>query len=160
MNAIDLLAKCHQANGDFKSAAYALASFKFEDYRGKCNATSERRIAWYVDTADFWLGVNETGSASQAIKKAHGIITEIKNNPTLILRFKTCYARVLDAERKFLEASLRYMELSQTANGLIAEADLIQVEHMHVEIAKHILLSSFTAVPSFFHLLRLLHMLP
>lgn len=33
MNALDLYAKCHQANGDFKSAALALGSFKFDEFR-------------------------------------------------------------------------------------------------------------------------------
>ena len=33
MNALDLLAKCHQANEDYKSAAYTLSSFKFDDFK-------------------------------------------------------------------------------------------------------------------------------
>lgn len=33
MNALDLLAKCHQASGDYKSAAYTLSSFKFDDFK-------------------------------------------------------------------------------------------------------------------------------
>lgn len=33
MNSVDLLAKCHQANGDYKSAAYTLSSFKFDDFK-------------------------------------------------------------------------------------------------------------------------------
>lgn len=37
MNTLDLLAKCHQANGDFKSAAYTLSSFKFDDYKSVVN---------------------------------------------------------------------------------------------------------------------------
>ncbi len=34
--------------------------------------------------------------------------------PTLMLRYRTSTARVLDASRKFLDASFRYYELSQT----------------------------------------------
>lgn len=33
LNTLDLLAKCHQANGDFKSAAYTMSSFKFDDFK-------------------------------------------------------------------------------------------------------------------------------
>ncbi len=37
-------------------------------------------------------------------------------NEELELQYKTSYARILDAKRKFLEASQRYYELSQIGN--------------------------------------------
>jgi hypothetical protein len=55
-------------------------------------------------------------------------MSQIKDNLTLAIRFKvlsksigreshgvvqTCYARTLDAERKFLEAAMHYKSLSQ-----------------------------------------------
>lgn len=90
----------------------------------------DRRVSWHVDCASFWLAADETGSASQQIKRAHGLIAEVKGNQQLLLKFKTVYAQVLDAERKFLEASLRYLELSQQTSaattGLVTEQDLLQ----------------------------------
>lgn len=41
----------------------------------------------------------------------------------LELQYKTCYARILDSKRKFLEASTRYYELSQAPAELVSEAD-------------------------------------
>jgi len=132
MNALELLAQCHQANGDFKSAAYALSSFKFDD---KQNCSAEHRVRWYVQTAEFFLAINESGMASQQIKRAHALMAELtritsKSAQALVLRFKTCYARILDAERKFAEAALRYMELSQSSSESVKDADrLLSLEY-------------------------------
>lgn len=131
MNTLDLLAKCHQANGDFKSAAYTLSSFRFDDYKNKSTADLAKRVGWYVNTAEFFLAIQESGLASQQIKRAHALIAELTKIPgrqsaALILRFKTCYARVLDSERKFHEAALRYMELSQSTFDAVKDADRIQ----------------------------------
>ena len=46
MNALDLLAKCHQANGDFKAAAYTLSSFKFDDFKSDATANSSSECGW------------------------------------------------------------------------------------------------------------------
>ena len=131
MNTLDLLAKCHQANGDFKSAAYTLSSFKFDDYKNKSSADVSKRVGWYVNTAEFFLAIQESGMASQQIKRAHALISELskvpgRNSAALILRFKTCYARILDSERKFHEAALRYMELSQSTFDAVKDTDRIQ----------------------------------
>lgn len=37
-------------------------------------------------------------------------------NLALELQYKTCYARVLDSKRKFLQAATQYYELSQVEN--------------------------------------------
>ena len=37
-------------------------------------------------------------------------------NLGLELQYKTCYARVLDSKRKFLQAATQYYELSQIEN--------------------------------------------
>ena len=73
MLSVDLLGKCYQANKDFKSAALILSSFKPDDHRGKCSTTAEQRVEWYISIAEHWLEVQETGPASQAIKRAHAL---------------------------------------------------------------------------------------
>lgn len=95
-----------------------------------------RRVVWYVNTAEFFLAISESGLASQQIKRAHTLISELSKLPSgvgssrditlTILRFKTCYARILDAERKFHEASLRYMELSQTTFDVMKDSDRLK----------------------------------
>ena len=151
---IALLADCNRAMEEYGKAAYTLASFRWDDWVKKSSAGSaaattdwakpERRVEWHVDAAELFLAVNETGSASQQIKRAHALINELPKVPTaaaatdgggggaassmsaitvLLHRFKTCYARVLDSERRFLEASLRYLELSHSPSTLMSEND-------------------------------------
>jgi COP9 signalosome complex subunit 4 len=43
----------------------------------------------------------------------------------LILRYKSTYARVLDSNRKFLQAASRYHDLSQSSEDLIRAEDLL-----------------------------------
>ena len=44
----------------------------------------------------------------------------------LALQYKVCYARILDAKRKFLEASLKDYQLSQTEQRCVEEEELQQ----------------------------------
>lgn len=37
--------------------------------------------------------------------------------PELELKYKSCYARILDSKRRFLEAATRYYELSQASTS-------------------------------------------
>jgi len=126
MKAIDLLATVYQSEGEenFKKAALVLSSFKFDAYNRQLNATAAEKVAWYVNTAEFWLAVDDSCSASQHIKRAFQHINDVKSDPKLVFRFKTCYARVLDSERKFLDASMRYIELAQTGASIASENDL------------------------------------
>jgi COP9 signalosome complex subunit 4 len=131
MNALELLAQCHQANKDYKSAAYTLSSFKFDEFKAKSSATAEQRAKWFVRTAEFFLQVGESGLASQQIKRAHTLMQEVSKltSPSaveLVLRFKTSYARILDSERRFIEAALRYMELSQSTAATVSDAGRMQ----------------------------------
>ena len=150
-----LLADCHKAMEEYGKAAYTLASFRWDDWVKKSANTAaaaaqsewakpERRVEWHVSAAELFLAVNETGSASQQIKRAHALINElpkvaaapadsagssngtvppVSGIPVLLHRFKTCYARVLDSERRFLEAALRYFELSHSSSALVSESD-------------------------------------
>jgi COP9 signalosome complex subunit 4 len=66
-------------------------------------------------------------NASLSVKRAHPIVAEVKSDPKLIFRFKTCQARVWDAERKFYDAALKYLDLSQSGTELkYSELDLLQ----------------------------------
>lgn len=49
-------------------------------------------------------------------------------NVGLELQYKTCYARVLDSKRKFLQAATQYYELSQIEN---MQSGPGQVGHSH-----------------------------
>jgi COP9 signalosome complex subunit 4 len=68
--------------------------------------------------------------ADAAVTKAGQVVEQIPANPDtfgLLLRYKSTYARVLDANRKFLQAASRYHDLSQTASDQVNEDDLLQM---------------------------------
>jgi len=125
MEAIALLASIYQAESEWKKAAFLLSGFRFENFR-QCTASPSRKVEWYIDATETWLECDETGSASQQIKKAHSLVTAVKDNLPLVIRFKTSYARVLDAERKFLEAAMHYKQLSQIGQSVIGEGDMLK----------------------------------
>ncbi len=126
MKALSLVAQTYQADGEMKRAAQTMNSFKFESYR-TLQVTASEKLAWHIDTAEFWLEIDEVGNAAMSVKKAHPIVAEVKNDPKLVFRFKTCWARVLDAERKFYDAAMKYLDLSQSGTELkYSESDLLQ----------------------------------
>lgn len=68
--------------------------------------------------------------ADSAVTKAGTVveqITEPDQHMALILRYKSTYARVLDANRKFLQAASRYHDLSCSSASLIDADDLLQL---------------------------------
>jgi len=76
------------------------------------------------------LEEDETVEADSAVTKAGTVvenITDPDQHMALILRYKSTYARVLDANRKFLQAASRYHDLSQSATDLIDADDLLQM---------------------------------
>jgi len=131
MRTIKILSQSHESYSDnpkvykehAKAAAFALGSFNFE--KGSSAGFAEQ-VGWYLDTAEFYLDADIPGSASQQVKKAHRLVSEIPDKKDLRARFKLCSARVADAERKFQDAAMRYLQISQSSeikdDGKIVEA--------------------------------------
>jgi COP9 signalosome complex subunit 4 len=68
--------------------------------------------------------------ADSAVTKAGSVVESIQNpeqHVALILRYKSTYARVLDSNRKFLQAASRYHDLSQSSTDLIRSEDLLNM---------------------------------
>lgn len=81
-----------------------------------------------MKVAECFLEEDETVEADGAVTKAGTVVESITNpeqHMPLILRYKSTYARVLDANRKFLQASSRYHDLSQSATDVIDADDLL-----------------------------------
>jgi COP9 signalosome complex subunit 4 len=124
LEAVELLANLYKSDEQWSKAASTLSSFKFANYR-QVSASAERRVAWFVETAECWLEIQDDGRATQQIQNAHAIISEVKDM-RLVFRFKTCMARCRDFQRKYLPAALLYLELSQNLYGLdIDEKDIM-----------------------------------
>jgi COP9 signalosome complex subunit 4 len=66
--------------------------------------------------------------SDSAVTKAGSVVESIakpEEHMALILRYKSTYARVLDSNRKFLQAASRYHDLSQSSTELIRAEDLL-----------------------------------
>ncbi|GAQ90122.1 hypothetical protein KFL_006030050 [Klebsormidium nitens] len=83
-----------------------------------------------IHIAMLYLQDDDAVNAETFIKKASFLVNSCKEE-ALELQYKVCYARILDAKRKFQEAALRYYELSQwektnTVANRVDEGDLQQ----------------------------------
>lgn len=125
MRAVRLLAEAYQGEGSFRKAAQALTSFEFDGWRSPVEAAPRERLEWHVMAAQFFLEVDESGPASQAIKRAHQFASEAPRDSELYVLFKTCYARVQDAQRNFLSAAREYARIAQFY-GLVDEGALVE----------------------------------
>mmetsp|Transcript_45898 Transcript_45898/g.73459 ORF Transcript_45898/g.73459 Transcript_45898/m.73459 type:complete len:406 (+) Transcript_45898:100-1317(+) len=108
------LAALHQAGKEWGKAAHVLAGIDLDS--GIRVLTDEFKLQKCVQIAMLYLEDDDALNAETFIKKASFLLAACKDD-TLELQFKTCYARILDAKRRFVEAALRYYELSQTEPG-------------------------------------------
>ena len=84
----------------------------------------------FVKIAECYLEEDETVEADGAVTKAGMVVESIpdpENHTVLILRYKSTYARVLDSNRKFLQAASRYHDLSQSNTDIVDADDLLQM---------------------------------
>lgn len=66
----------------------------------------------YVKIAQLYLEEDESVQAEAYINRASEFVHIVKDE-TLKLRYKVCFARIMDYKRQFLKAAGRYYELSQ-----------------------------------------------
>mmetsp|Transcript_40463 Transcript_40463/g.84183 ORF Transcript_40463/g.84183 Transcript_40463/m.84183 type:complete len:398 (-) Transcript_40463:348-1541(-) len=118
-------------DSDYVGAARILSGMRMEDDTSSVYYMSAAaRTDVYVKQAECFLAEDEIAESDAAVQKAGGIVESIpdKNNHTsLILRYKSTYARVQDSNRKFLQAAQRYHDLSQSETDIIDADDLLQM---------------------------------
>ena len=123
---------------DYTTAARILGTMRMEtdDAAHVYYMDPVARTHVYVQMAECFLAEDEIAESDAAVNKAGAVVEQImsssKDDKTvvaqhqgLILRYKSTYARVLDANRKFLNAAQRYHELSQSSTDLIVAEDLL-----------------------------------
>ncbi|KAA8497261.1 COP9 signalosome complex subunit 4 [Porphyridium purpureum] len=72
------------------------------------------RVRAYVKMAQLYLEADDAIRAETYLNRASGLIGEdCDPGAASRLGYRVCYARILDAKRKFMEASSRYYELSR-----------------------------------------------
>jgi len=87
MKAVDFLASVYQVQNEFKKAAVVLSGFKFDNYR-QLNLSAAEKVNWLVNTAEFWLSVDDSGNASQHVKRAYQFVSEVKSDPKLVFKIQ------------------------------------------------------------------------
>eukprot|EP00541_Cyclophora_tenuis_P000962 CAMPEP_0116547530 /NCGR_PEP_ID=MMETSP0397-20121206/3830_1 /TAXON_ID=216820 /ORGANISM="Cyclophora tenuis, Strain ECT3854" /LENGTH=301 /DNA_ID=CAMNT_0004072075 /DNA_START=203 /DNA_END=1108 /DNA_ORIENTATION=+ len=116
---------------DYAGAARILGGMRMEDVVGSpYYKTRADMCDVYVKIAECFLEEDETVEADGAVTKAGTVVESIskpEEHMPLILRYKSTYARVLDANRKFLQAAARYHDLSQSATDIIDADDLLNM---------------------------------
>jgi len=125
-----LLAELYQADEDWTNAGRVMASVDTEDQHFWSKTFDvAARCEWRIETAEFFLQNEDNTSATKHIQKCRKMMREIplsqaRRKQQLQLRYKSCYSRILDNERKFLAASVNYLEIAQIDTKLFAKDEL------------------------------------
>jgi len=114
--------------GDYATAAAVLSGMRMDDEKDSVYYFSAAdKCDVYVRIAECFLEEDQIAESDSAVTKAGLVVESISNadqHLALILRYKSTYARVLDCNRKFLQAAGRYHLLS-CAGDLIRAEDLL-----------------------------------
>eukprot|EP01035_Chromulina_nebulosa_P018507 gene18507-24224_t len=108
----------------FKEAALILSQVNFESSSYSIPPLEIANI--FIKCAECSLEDDETVDAEVYVNRASQYMNDITDRH-LQLRYRVTSARVLDANRKFLEASLRYYDLSITTDTEIVQDDLLEL---------------------------------
>jgi len=115
--------------GDYSAAANVLSGMRMNDDNDSVYFfTAAQKCDVYVKIAECFLEEDQIAESDSAVTKAGSVVESISNadqHIALILRYKSTYARVLDSNRKFLQAASRYHDLSQSSGDLIRAEDLL-----------------------------------
>jgi len=104
------LSKVYEAEEEWKEAAKILIAIPLDS--GNRVLEPEYKMDIYVKIAQLYLEEDESVQAESYINRASEFIHNVKDE-TLKMRYKVCFARIMDYKRQFLKAAGRYYELSQ-----------------------------------------------
>jgi COP9 signalosome complex subunit 4 len=71
----------------------------------------------HVRVAQAYLKADDDVAADRAVKRAGEYVVKT-SSWSITAQYKACYASVLDAKRKFLDAALRYAELATSEEAI------------------------------------------
>eukprot|EP00904_Undaria_pinnatifida_P003284 jgi/Undpi1/12957/HiC_scaffold_7.g02623.m1 len=111
----------------FLEAANCLGKLNLDTMSSKAYSDAEKAEVW-VKVAEAYLESDETDAADNFCSKASAAMQDV-TDWALQMRYRTTAARILDAHRKFLDASVRFYELSQAqSKGMEVDAgDLLEL---------------------------------
>ncbi|GJP55156.1 hypothetical protein CLOM_g14139 [Closterium sp. NIES-68] len=105
------LALLYEGEEEWAKAAQMLAGIDLDGGSSRGQDVAYR-LSKCIKIALLYLEDDDAVNAETYIKKASFDIGQ-HSDQALALQYKVCYARILDSKRKFLEAALKYYDLSQ-----------------------------------------------
>eukprot|EP01117_Protostelium_nocturnum_P008432 TRINITY_DN3016_c0_g1_i2.p1 TRINITY_DN3016_c0_g1~~TRINITY_DN3016_c0_g1_i2.p1 ORF type:complete len:259 (+),score=96.31 TRINITY_DN3016_c0_g1_i2:734-1510(+) len=104
------LAQVYEDQEDWIEAAKVLIAIPLES--GNRVLEPDYKVNIYIKIAQLYLEEEESVDAEKYVNRASEMIHQVKSDE-LKLRYKVCFARIMDYKRQFMKAALRYYELSQ-----------------------------------------------
>eukprot|EP01018_Ginkgo_biloba_P014861 Gb_20363 [translate_table: standard] len=112
------LAELYETEQQWSKAAQMLSGIDLDS--GIRMLDDTYKLSKCVQIARLYLEDDDAVNAETFIKKASFMVSNSQDE-ALNLEYKICYARILDMKRKFLEAALRYYEISQIEKRQIGD---------------------------------------
>lgn len=105
----EILADAYQDNDDFLEAAKVLAGMQLDSSQRTVSDDSKMKI--WIRICRLYLEEDDTTNAETYLNRAKNLVFLVKNQE-LNLQYQLSNARILDARRRFLDASQAYHEFS------------------------------------------------
>ncbi|TXG52258.1 hypothetical protein EZV62_021427 [Acer yangbiense] len=112
------LADLYESEQQWSKAAQMLSGIDLDSGMRVIDDTF--RLSKCVQIARLYLEDDDSVNAEAFINKASFLVSSSQQE-VLNLQYKVCYARILDLKRKFLEAALRYYDISQIEKRQIGD---------------------------------------
>lgn len=119
------LADACEADGEWAEAARALAGIPFDGVSRV--VTDEFRARHFARIARFFVEDDNTADAERWCMRA-AMVMHHCTDPGVALMHNVSSARMLDAKRKFEDASMKYYQLSQMAPGRYGDAEVTEAD--------------------------------
>ncbi|KAH1044399.1 hypothetical protein GYH30_025926 [Glycine max] len=115
------LAELYESEKQWSKAAQMLSGIDLDS--GMRVIDDGFRLSKCVQIACLYLEDDDAVNAEAFINKASFLVSN-SHHEVLNLKYKVCYARILDLKRKFLEAALRYYDISQIEKRQIGDEEI------------------------------------
>lgn len=115
------LAELYESEQQWSKAAQMLSGIDLDSGIRMLDDTN--KLSKCVQIARLYLEDDDAVNAEAFINKASFLVTN-SHHEVLNLQYKVCYARILDLKRRFLEAALRYYDISQIEQRKIGDEEI------------------------------------
>lgn len=115
------LAELYESEQQWSKAAQMLSGIDLDSGIRMLDDTN--KLSKCVQIARLYLEDDDAVNAEAFINKASFLVTN-SHQEVLNLQYKVCYARILDLKRRFLEAALRYYDISQIEQRKIGDEEI------------------------------------